>query len=1302
MSQNSPKLHRIVRIYFFTFMVIVLATNYFPLKAQHYPVRVNTIVTPPYSSRLSDYVESGYDRVQLLINPLDMNLVDYKVKVKLIIESLDGRVLIQTDPNYLPPPVYLNGGVTEFLTSYDIQALFDPKNLIFVNGITKNEYLVNKRLPENYYRIGFILLDYNRATLGGTSNEVSVSNFGYTMAGMFLNDPPILNLPQNGIKQTLFEPQQIVLQWTPRHKGSPNSAFSCEYVVRLYEAWNEGYSAAAIVQTQMPIFETVTNSNRYVYGIADPMLIPGKKYVWTIQARDAEGRDMFRNNGLSEAFMFTWGDACLPPANFKAVPVNGPGMELKWSTATGHTDYDIRYRIAGSDGEWYEQNSMLTNARISSLRYNTTYEVSVKSNCGIHSSDYTLPVIVKMSEEPEQTFMCGTAGDMAPVTSTTPITVLPQGAIFYAGGFECHVVEARATERGFSGTCYVVVPFYGFAKVLHTFENIRINLDLQMFSGKLLSVADTVKGNALMTRIDNALTPPGSGFNNKQVAQILGADTVIVLKDRIKNVEVNNQGQIVVTYNNGKEEILEVEEGTTAVISDRDGEQYYVDNGNVSKARDAIESAASSASQQVADAVKAKDQLSLVRFAPGDNMNFGFDSLVYPELRSQYMINTVHGQEYVLPYKSVATGAMDVVDASMPAGGFSASGLSFRINQTPVVALPTTGDNMRTVNVTPLMSGDEQVLEAVYMLTDTAGKKVEETLGQLNVVAYDKQVIKLYVVPVGKQVTYSQSTISSLINDIYAPAVVEWNIEWLKVFDSDAWDINSDKVFDDTDKDERMDYTPAMKALIRDYKNVNNNIDRQAVYVFLFDGAHRNNDLDGYMPFNKQFAFVFTDGMTTDANAVAHHIAHEIAHGTFNLRHTFSDKNAYYQSRSTTHNLMDYTTTDANGLNKYQWDLIHDPESVLFSWLQEEEEGEMVNILNILKNIRNANMKELTNIELYQDQCPNVCYKDVNLGDVKLDYLQINCTKEFEGSEIDENKKLSWSNLSMDFGQKLLIIPNEKALIYTETLKGDAIAYQFHQAKKSSMIPLDIETTDNLLFEFKILKKNKGDFEEYLYPKANYFLSNVNFTYQTEAVINGLDCHWCSNWDPCCNGDIERIKDKNGDLQCENGTYRKNNCCYETALYMVKQTGSNYGSKLNLSDYIVHLVNNDDCRDGVTSNVDISKDGTILKAKKLIKQNTPVIAGVFYEYNERPAKKKEPGNTTADGNWSPSNHFIVIVGYGIDKEGKEYFRFYDPASGNFGNDENNKLYFDTQTNFIKGKRTGDSQKKYVLTELRVP
>jgi hypothetical protein len=50
---------------------------------------------------------------------------------------------------------------------------------------------------------------------------------------------------------------------------------------------------------------------------------------------------------------------------------------------------------------------------------------------------------------------------------------------------------------------------------------------------------------------------------------------------------------------------------------------------------------------------------------------------------------------------------------------------------------------------------------------------------------------------------------------------------------------------------------------------------------------------------------------------------------------------------------MDYTTSTA--LDKYQWDAIHYPNKEWFSWLEEEEEGEAINIG------RNGILKELHN-----------------------------------------------------------------------------------------------------------------------------------------------------------------------------------------------------------------------------------------------------------------------------------------------------------------------------------------------------
>jgi len=78
-----------------------------------------------------------------------------------------------------------------------------------------------------------------------------------------------------------------------------------------------------------------------------------------------------------------------------------------------------------------------------------------------------------------------------------------------------------------------------------------------------------------------------------------------------------------------------------------------------------------------------------------------------------------------------------------------------------------------------------------------------------------------------------------------------------------------------------------------------------------------------------------------DAATLARTAAHELGHGIFSLRHTFSTKNFVTLPQGTTDNLMDYSGTQATKLYKYQWDYIHDPQTMLFAWAEEEEEGAM-------------------------------------------------------------------------------------------------------------------------------------------------------------------------------------------------------------------------------------------------------------------------------------------------------------------------------------------------------------------------
>ncbi|SKB91505.1 hypothetical protein SAMN03080601_01488 [Alkalitalea saponilacus] len=95
------------------------------------------------------------------------------------------------------------------------------------------------------------------------------------------------------------------------------------------------------------------------------------------------------------------------------------------------------------------------------------------------------------------------------------------------------------------------------------------------------------------------------------------------------------------------------------------------------------------------------------------------------------------------------------------------------------------------------------------------------------------------------------------------------------------------------------------------------------------------------MPLAANYGFIF-NFETRDLDL----LAHELAHGAFNLRHTFSDKAQHYLPQNQTRNLMDY----AGGVElwKYQWDLIHNPEKILFSWSQDESEGAAIALGKII------------------------------------------------------------------------------------------------------------------------------------------------------------------------------------------------------------------------------------------------------------------------------------------------------------------------------------------------------------------
>jgi hypothetical protein len=470
----------------------------------------------------------------------------------------------------MPPPITLQGGIPEVLGSTELEPYFQPENLDF-NGLNKTDYLRTKKLPEGFYRFYAEVLDYNRGSV--------VSNKAMAIAFIVLNEPPLINLPLNNTKLPANDPQSILFNWAPRHLGSPNSAFTTLYEFRLYEIQPKGRNPYEAVRTTHPIYEAVPalTATSFNYNISMPSLIPGNEYAFTVRAVDREGRDLFKNDGYSEVYKFTWGDECKFPEGIKADTLPGGGIELKWKSAPAHTGYNISYKPAGSES-WSNQNSLIDNASIYELPGNTVIQYKIQSICGGYFSDYSKVATIKTKEDEKRNFSCGSGNGLPAITNTTPKKTLNVGDIFTAGGYTAKVTKVSGQDGTFSGECNVAVPFFSLAKVPHKFENIKINELNQMYEGKLVSIYNPNS---------KFIADRKKGDENKQaeekVADSNPTDTAITVQGEIKEVRSNNTGQLVIVSTTGDSTVIAPAEGEQVTITDSKGNEYKANNGSVEK-----------------------------------------------------------------------------------------------------------------------------------------------------------------------------------------------------------------------------------------------------------------------------------------------------------------------------------------------------------------------------------------------------------------------------------------------------------------------------------------------------------------------------------------------------------------------------------------------------------------------------------------------------------------------------------------------------------------------------------------------
>jgi hypothetical protein len=918
-------------------------------ESQVFPVQSTVQLTPPYSLYLSDYAAPGFERLRLTAFLTDATRPELNVRFRLRIEG--NGIKIETKSEFLPPPVTLLGGVPLQLISSDLAAYFDPRNLNFT-GITQRELEQRGALPEGLYQFCFEVIEYNRG--------VKISNTGCAVAWLILNDPPIVNLPRDNEKIRIQDPQQVVFQWTPRHRGSPNSAFNAEYDFKMVEVWPSTRNPNDAILTSPVIFQTTTSETTLIYGPAETPLEPGRRYAFQLRARAYAGADevsLFKNNGFSQVYTFVYGDACLAPQNIIASDIGTTRFSVNFDGTPNQTGYSLRYRPAkagtpslepvppyagerGTGGEvWYTTTSLTPNLTINSLQPNTRYEYQLSSSCGTFTSDYSPLTNIATKDNPGIQYSCGVPLTPFNLDPSQLIDVLKVGDIIKAGDFDVVLSKVTGSNGVFSGEGVIEVSYFNRAKVKAEFTNINISKELRMVNGYMNVTGagvEIIPANLLnlMDDLDEVLAKADKFLDEyeanlpEQFDENAAVTSTLITVPSTATISQGSNGSVVIVDGSGKR--TELPAGTTASVVDGTGKGYIIDSkGKVHTTTAAIATQAANREYNLK-----------LKFAASAEQKFGFDEKKYDPIASTY---TKVENQY-LSWKSVATGQTDKVIATLEGTGidktkirYELGGLELRPQELgPNAQSPS--PNPQVLEFRGTADGLEEELIALYNPnpqspspnTQSPTPKTQ-VLGKLSVVTYDELVKDLVIVPLnGNKYPYGEDALRTQLNKIYGQAVVKWNITFAQNFDVPGID-----PFDDGGSGLLSNYSPDMRKVVSAYKA---NLQPHTYYLFLVKNP-KAGTLAGYMPRSKECGFIFVDKNGSE-ETIIHTMAHELGHGAFTLQHPFADEKYTMKPQGSTNNLMDYTVS-GTALYKYQWDRMRYPEIVM-GLFEEDEEGAMI------------------------------------------------------------------------------------------------------------------------------------------------------------------------------------------------------------------------------------------------------------------------------------------------------------------------------------------------------------------------
>ncbi|WP_077399997.1 hypothetical protein [Cellulophaga omnivescoria] len=924
----------------FALILLVLLTSSVA-SAQLFPVQVSPQLTPPYSLKLSDYSTSTTEK--LLVNLLltDVNESDLQVRLRF---SISGNSVNIQSKDFVQnaAPIQLTGGIPLRLSNLDLQPYFDLQNL---DGITPSEY--SKPLPDGLYQFCFEVFDW---TTGRPLSEKKC----YPVY-LVLNDPPFLNLPQNGEQVPAQDPQNIIFQWTPRHVN----ATGVEYEFELRELWDTNVDPQAAFLASPNLYQTKGFANTLLYGPGETSLLEGKTYGWRVRAIVSDGISetaVFKNGGYSEIFYFTYTGKCDAPQYILAKSEGTTTEEITWQQNPDHINYQIQFRKeGGSNNVWFESQTVETKKKLFFLEAETTYEYRVGGQC-VQNGGYSYSAINTFTtpgKEDASEYNCGIPPEIV-ITNQDPLQLLGVNDVFTAGDFPVTVKEVNGGNGNYTGWGFIVVPYLGDTQIRVTFNNIQINTDKQLTNGIVETEYDekfATTGGAGMSDVSE-LTELIEGDNDIDELNV----NFVIPPDYFEDYITVEDGQIVIRNPNDAQ-VRTSPLGDDKVIVDSAGNTYHVDaEGNVTKGGK-IDKGGPVNPDNVEGVTKNGDIESLT--AKGITVTFntrgtyGYDKLPTginnTKLNEEYKtIKDAQGANYEIVNHVAEKNNSSLITAtvSISNSDYTIDDLIFKTKQGELLTHTKATNNTINLSVQGRYTFENEPIYAVVKSKQDTTK--QQTAGAFNLWHLSRKTVDVVLVSVNG----AQLPTAIDLNTIFNQASTTLNIETKSVSLTNGL-LGADNKLEIGDKPWLNTYNQEQKAIIADLKQ---KIDYQKdkYYVFTFNSSfNTTKSIAGFMPLKRQFGFVFNGGLSSDEEGkgdLAKVTAHEVAHGIFALQHPFTTYGDDIKGKTPW--LMDYANGDL--LSHMDWAQIHNP-NLKFYIFQDEEDGESTKFSKIPAEFSNGN-----------------------------------------------------------------------------------------------------------------------------------------------------------------------------------------------------------------------------------------------------------------------------------------------------------------------------------------------------------